>query len=152
MAVECGVKMEVQNIEVDKPIPSLPISKLKYSKDGKWSYIYSFNTVVKLTNSRRKTPLYLKGSLPSMTITDKNPKNSTNLEIYSLNDLKNLLDQQRKSDLAFRKEFLEKHKDDIENFQENIFILENKTQEVNNIFIVKPKRKRKDSTLFVGRC
>lgn len=144
--------MEIQNIEVDKPIPSLPVSKVKYSKDGKWSYIYSFTTPVKLTNSKRKSPLYLKGSLPSMELTDKNPKNSTNLEVYSLKELKELLNQQRKSDNAFRKEFLEEHKDSIDDFQENIFILDNKTQELHNAFIVKMKRKRKDSTVFVGRC
>ena len=144
-------KLKEQNIELNEPIPSLPLSKLKF-KDNKWKYIYTIKTPVLLTSRERKTPLYFTGSLISMELSNKCPKHSTNLEVHSKEELLTLFEQQRKSDLKFRKEFKEKHLNDLDKFDEKTFILDNKSQNAFNKYIVKIKSKLKDKTIFVGRC
>lgn len=139
-----------QKIELDKPVPSLPLYELKYV-NNKWIYVYAIMTPAILKEKPRETPLYFNGGLVTMTLSSECPKNTTNLEVFSLTDIKKLLKAQRESDLLFRKRFKEAHKDKMDSYQERTFIVENKNQKAIGKHIVRIHSKTKEKTSFVGR-
>jgi hypothetical protein len=137
-----------QYITLDEPVPSIELDKLKY-EDGKWQYVYCFETPIKLTETPRKTPLYLAGSLPSLEITNEIGENMINKEIWSVEDLREAFRRQRESDLAFREKFEATHPNNQLTLR--TFIVDNKNQSAIGKYIVKMQKNLGDKTMFVGR-
>ena len=132
---------------MDKPVPSLPLYKLKYENNS-WKYIYCFETPVTLTDKKRKTPLYLMG-LRSMKLSDQEIDMMINIEVFCKDDIYKLLKQQRKSDMHYRKIF--KENNDMSNYQERTFKVKNKSQSAIGKMVVKIRHKSETETVFVGR-
>lgn len=144
------LEMKRQYIELDDPVPSLQLSKLKF-ENGNWKYIYCIETPTPLTNKRRKRPLYFSGSLKTLELSNEIPPNMINVEVYCIEDVYELFRIQRESDLAFREKFIKSHKEELENYKLHTFIVDNKNQDALGKFIVQPQKIMEDKTIFVGR-
>lgn len=140
----------IQLFKVDEPVPSLKLHSLEY-KDGKWTYCYGFETPVKLTDRRRKNPLYILGNIGNQHIVSEQNNNLINTEIYSKQDVYDLIELQSKYDRLFRENFLEANKKLIPNLTERTFTLENKSQKANGKMIVRLLEDDGKHSTFVGR-
>lgn len=142
--------MRRQYIELDEAVPSIQLSKLKF-KDGEWKYIYCIETPSILTSKRRKKPLYFLGSLKGLELSNESSPNMVNVEVYCIEDIYELFDRQRKSDMLFREEFIKTHSDTMNDYIPHTFIVDNKNQDAVGKFIVKPQKIMENKTIFIGR-
>lgn len=136
---------------VNEPVPSLRVNSVYY-KDGIWLYGYAFETPCLLSDERRDTPLYLGGFLTNMIIKDSINKNMVNVEIYSKEDIYNLIDIQRDADNLFRKKFYSQHQDIMDTLTEETFTLADKSQVISGRYIVRLKEDNGVLSTFVGRA
>ena len=144
-------KLYNQIFFVEEPVPSLPLTSLKF-KDGKWYYAYTFETPVRLIEGRvRKYPLFVDGAIHGLRLINEDKRYMTNIPIYSKEDIYHLLDLQREADYRFRDEFILNNLDRLDDFNEMTFTLRNKSQKATNKAIVRIKKQDDMFTTFVGR-
>lgn len=136
--------MVEQLIELTRPIPSLPVHSIKY-KNKTWIYVYCLRTPFELTGTPLEKPLYLRGALQALTLTDVSGNNMVLLPFFTLQDVLNLLEEQRKADLEFRADF------DSQKTEPLTITISNKNHVFTKAtYLVKALRQMKTKTEFIG--
>lgn len=138
-----------QLFTVEEPVPSLVTHSLIF-EDGKWKYVYAFETPVQVPEKPRKTPIYVVGHTGVQRFMSISKKNMVNTPVYCRQDVYDLLDRQRESDKRFRREYRKNHPE-VTDEDQTTFVLDNRSQKAYGRRISGIKEQLEDKTIFIGR-
>ena len=138
-------------ITTDYPIPSCITHKLIWNVD-KWLYQFEIKKPDEIDLPEENSEdnlikLYVYGHIQQLKLVDYINKESINIEINSITDIKELLKSQALEDNEYREKWIEDNPD----YYENITTLDmkNETQDFINSHIIKVLSQNKKETKFI---
>lgn len=137
-----------QIFKVKTPIPSFELHSLEY-ENGEWAYCYDFDLPEQLTDEKRKEPFYSTGFFVKRKFVRSLGQNLIGLEVFCKQDIYDLMEEQRQSDIRFRNEFKKSHL--ANNLVPFTFTLENKSQRAVKKWIASEVSNDGKNTTFTGR-
>ena len=126
----------------------MPLSKIEVDGDN-ITYVYAIDTEARLSDARRKSPLYISGMSNAICLTKTQGRNMANREVYCKDDIFAILEKQRNSDLRFREMFEEAH--DTSDWHLSTFEVAKKSQSLEGAYVVRALEISDSSIVFVGR-
>lgn len=144
--------MSTFSVVTDNPVPSCVIQNLLWDEDNKrWSYEYYVTIPNKIEideDGKFSKDLYVYGHIQELKLVDTVTKNSINISVKSVDDIKRMIDVQYKADIEYRNQWIENNPDYID----NVFTIqvENKTQYSEYNHIISIKEQNEDHTVFIA--
>lgn len=142
-----------QLLEFDNPIPSCSIYGLKFN-NGKWKFIYRVETPNILNKENKDEEYIIYEYISDLKVKHKKDVHpeSVNIVFKTLDEYLSFLEAQRIADIEYREKWKKEHPDEIP----NLFILENKNYDFNDLinldihFIAGIKQINENNTEFIG--